>query len=159
MSTEEAHRTEPQEDRGIAWIETLLPHRYPFLFVDRVLELEPGKRIVAIKNFTFNEEFFQGHFPGRPVVPGVLLLEGMAQAGGIMVYSDMTPAERTNKIAYFAAIERARFRRPVVPGDQVRYEVDVLRWRRGEACRLAARALVGEALAAEAKLSSVMTDS
>jgi 3-hydroxyacyl-[acyl-carrier-protein] dehydratase len=137
------------------WIQTILPHRYPFLLVDRVLEIEPRKRIVAIKNVTANEEFFLGHFPGHPVVPGVLLVEGMAQAGGILLLHDLP--EREKKLLYFTSIEGAKFRRPVVPGDQVRYEIEVLRLR-ALYCRLSGRALVDGQLAAEAIVSSAMVD-
>jgi beta-hydroxyacyl-ACP dehydratase FabZ len=137
------------------WIQTILPHRYPFLLVDRVLELEPKKRIVAVKNVTINEEFFLGHFPGHPVVPGVLLIEGIAQAGGILLLHDLP--EREKKLLYFTAIEGAKFRRPVVPGDQVRYEIEVLRLR-ALYCRLSGRALVDGQLAAEAVVSSAMVD-
>jgi len=137
------------------WIQSILPHRYPILLVDRVLEIEPGKRIVAIKNVTINEEFFLGHFPGHPVMPGVLLLEALAQAGGILLLHDMP--DRQSKLLYFTGIEKARFRRPVVPGDQVRLEIDVLNLRQ-RACRLEARALVEGKLAAEAILSSAMVD-
>jgi 3-hydroxyacyl-[acyl-carrier-protein] dehydratase len=138
-----------------AWIQTILPHRYPFLLVDRVLEIEPRKRIVAVKNVTINEEFFLGHFPGHPVVPGVLLVEGMAQAGGILLLHDLP--EREKKLLYFTSIEGAKFRRPVVPGDQVRYEVEVVRLR-ALYCRLSGRALVDGQLAAEAVISSAMVD-
>jgi len=137
------------------WIQTILPHRYPFLLVDRVLELEPKKRIVAVKNVTINEEFFLGHFPGHPVVPGVLLIEGIAQAGGILLLHDLP--EREKKLLYFTSIEGAKFRSPVVPGDQVRYEVEVLRLR-ALYCRLSGRALVDGQLAAEAVVSSAMVD-
>lgn len=137
------------------WIQTILPHRYPFLLVDRVLEIEPRQRIVAIKNVTVNEEFFLGHFPGHPVVPGVLLVEGIAQAGGILLLHDLP--EREKKLLYFTSIEGAKFRRPVVPGDQVRYEVEVLRLR-ALYCRLSGRALVDGQLAAEAVISSAMVD-
>ncbi len=135
------------------WIQQVLPHRYPFLLVDRVLELEPKKRIVAIKNVTVNEEYFLGHFPGHPVVPGVLLLEALAQAGGILLLHDMP--DREGKLLYFTGIERARFRRPVVPGDQVRLEIEILNLR-AAFCRLRARALVDDKLAVEAILSSAM---
>ena len=137
----------------IRWIQEVLPHRYPFLLVDRVLEIEPGKRIVAIKNVTVNEEYFLGHFPGHPVMPGVLLLEALAQAGGILLLHDMP--DRREKLLYFTGIERARFRRPVVPGDQVRMEIDILNLR-AAFCRLQAKALVDGKLAAEAILSSAM---
>ncbi len=104
----------------VRWIMSVLPHRYPMLLIDRVLEMEPRQRIVAIKNFTINEEFFAGHFPQHPVVPGVLLVEAMAQAGGILLMHD--DPEREKKLLLFMSIERARFRRPVVPGDRVHFE-------------------------------------
>jgi beta-hydroxyacyl-ACP dehydratase FabZ len=147
--------SEPTPKWDIEWILSVLPHRYPILLVDRVLELEPGRRIVAIKNVTVNEPFFLGHFPGRPVVPGVLLVEGMAQAGGLLLFSDV--ADRANKLLFFASIEEAKFRRPVVPGDQIRYEVEVLRLR-STYCKLAGKALVDGQIAAEAVCSSAMVD-
>lgn len=140
---------------GCQWIMEVLPHRYPLLLVDRVLEMEPGKRIVAIKNVTINEEFFVGHFPGHPVMPGVLLVEGMAQAGGILLLHDRRQA--ADKLVYFMGIDRARFRRPVVPGDQVRYEIDVLRLREIH-CKLSCKALVDGKVVAEAVVSSAMVD-
>ena len=97
-------------------IASILPHRYPFLLIDRVVSFTPGEKIVGYKNVTINEPFFQGHFPGQPVFPGVLILEGMAQAGGVLLMREMEPEERRRKLVYFAAMERARFRRPVVPG-------------------------------------------
>jgi beta-hydroxyacyl-ACP dehydratase FabZ len=139
----------------IEWILSVLPHRYPILLVDRVLEMEPGKRIVAIKNVTVNEPVFLGHFPGRPVMPGVLLIEGMAQAGGLLLLHDVP--DRQSKLLLFASIEEAKFRRPVVPGDQVRYEIEVLRLR-STYCKLAGKALVDGQLAAEAVLSSAMVN-
>ena len=145
--------TNPKWD--IEWILSVLPHRYPFLLVDRVLEVEPGKSIVALKNVTINEPFFIGHFPGRPVVPGVLLVEGMAQAGGLLLLGDMP--DRASKLVLFAGIEQAKFRRPVVPGDQIRYEVEVLRLR-STFCKLAGRVMVDGQLAAEAVISSAMVD-
>ena len=139
----------------IEWILSVLPHRYPILLVDRVLELEPQKRIVAIKNVTVNEPIFQGHFPGRPVFPGVLLIEGMAQAGGLLLLQDIP--DRSKKLIYFAGIEEAKFRRPVVPGDQVRYELEVLRLR-STFSKLAGRVTVDGQLCAEAVISSAMVD-
>ena len=147
--------SDPIAKWDIEWILSVLPHRYPLLLVDRVLELEPGRRIVAIKNVTINEPFFAGHFPGRPVVPGVLLVEGMAQAGGLLLFSDV--ADRSSKLLFFASIEEAKFRRPVVPGDQIRYEVEVLRLR-STYCKLAGKALVDGQIAAEAICSSAMVD-
>lgn len=142
-------------ERDIGWITSILPHRYPFLLVDRVLELERGKRIVALKNFTINEEFFVGHFPGHPVVPGVILVEGMAQAGALLALENRP--DRDDKLLLFAGIERARFRRPVVPGDQAIYEVEVLQLRT-TACRLSAKTRVDGKVAAEAVMLSTMVD-
>src|SRR5579863_4265153 len=121
-----------------------LPHRYPFLLIDRVVEFEPTKRLVAIKNVTINEPFFQGHFPGYPIMPGVLVVEAMAQAGGIIMMAEMP--DRDKKLVVFTSIERAKFRRPVTPGDQLRIEVDVLSFRT-RAGRILGRALVDGKLA------------
>ena len=107
----------------------ILPHRYPFLLIDRVVDLERRQRVVAIKNVTFNEPFFQGHFPGVPIMPGVLIIEAIAQAGGALLLTEIP--DRENKLMVFTGIERARFRRPVVPGDQLRIEVEVKAWREG----------------------------
>ena len=145
--------SEPSWD--VRWIMSVLPHRYPMLLVDRVLEMEPKKRIVAIKNFTVNEEFFAGHFPGHPVVPGVLLVEAMAQVGGILLMHDDPDRER--KLLLFMSIERARFRKPVVPGEQVRLEAEVIRLKANH-CKLSGRVLVDGQLAAEAVISSAMVD-
>ncbi len=142
-------------EHDLRWIQSVLPHRYPMLLVDRVLELEPGKRIVAIKSVTINEPYFAGHFPGQPVVPGVLLIEGLAQAGGILLLHDVE--ERENKLLYFMSIDRARFRRPVVPGDRIRYEVEILRMR-ATTCKLKGRATVDGELAAEAVCMSAMIE-
>ena len=128
----------------------LLPHRYPFLLIDRVIEFERGKRLVAIKNVTANEPFFQGHFPGHPIMPGVLVIEAMAQAGGILIMSEVP--DRHSKLVVFTGIERAKFRRPVTPGDQLRIEVDVLAFR-SRAGRIAGRAYVDGKLACEATLT------
>ncbi len=143
------------EEMDVRWIQSVLPHRYPMLMVDRVLELEPGKRITAVKSVSMNEPYFQGHFPGQPVVPGVLLIEGMAQAGGILLLYGVE--DRSQKLLYFMSIERARFRRPVVPGDQLRYEVEILRMR-SSTCKLQGRATVDGELVAEAVCMSAMID-
>ena len=135
------------------WIKSVIPHRHPILLVDRVLEIEPGERIVAIKNVTADEKIFAGHFPGHPVLPGVYLVEGMAQTGGILLLHD--DPDRENKLLYFMSVDRARFRRPVVPGDQVRYEVEILH-RRPNHCKLSGRALVDGKVAAEAVCTSAM---
>src|SRR5580658_4004493 len=127
-----------------------LPHRYPFLLIDRVVEFEPAKRLVAIKNVTINEPFFQGHFPGYPIMPGVLVVEAMAQAGGIIMMAEIS--DREKKLVVFTGIERAKFRRPVTPGDQLRIEVEVLSFRT-RAGRIAGRALVDGKLACEATLT------
>ena len=133
----------------------LLPHRYPFLLVDRVLSMEKGKRITAIKNVTMNEPFFNGHFPHRPVMPGVLMLEAMAQAAALLSFRslDMVPDENT--IYYFAAIDGARFKRPVEPGDQLTLEVEIEHMKAGIS-KFKGRALVGKELACEATLMCAM---
>lgn len=165
MTTEPDARdaqTEETESKGaldepirIAEILEVLPHRYPILLVDRVLELEPGKRIVALKNVTINEPYFAGHFPGHPVVPGVMLIEGMAQAGGVLLLRGVP--NREEKLLYFIGIEKARFRRPVVPGDQVRYEVEVLH-KRANTCKMAGKVMVDGKVAAEGVILSAMVD-
>jgi len=130
-----------------------LPHRYPMLLIDRVIEMVPGKRVVAIKNVTFNEPFFQGHFPDHPVMPGVLIIESMAQAAAVFSFEDddeINPASQ--KIAYYlVGVDKARFRKPVVPGDQLRLEVDAERISRSM-CKYDARALVDGQVVAQAKI-------
>lgn len=128
-----------------------LPHRYPFLLVDRVLELQRNERILAIKNVTFNEPYFMGHFPGRPVMPGVLILEALAQAAGLLAFDAMGQVPDENNIYYFVGIDGARFKRPVEPGDQLTLEVSVDRIRAG-IYKFNATARVGEELACEAQL-------
>src|SRR3989475_10664001 len=125
-------------------IQKLLPHRYPFLMVDAIIEVERLKRIVGIKNVSINEYYFQGHFPGKPVMPGVLILEAVAQTGGLLLLMDIP--DRDKKLLYFVAVGGARFRRPVVPGDQLRIEVKVLNWR-GDFCKLEGKATVNGQLA------------
>jgi 3-hydroxyacyl-[acyl-carrier-protein] dehydratase len=128
-------------------IQKILPHRPPFLLVDRIVELEPRKRIVGIKNVTMNEPYFVGHFPSFPVMPGVLIIEAMAQTGGVLVLRDIPDSK--NKLVLFASIEKAKFRRPVLPGDQLRLELDVLSLRE-TFCRMQAKAFVDGQIAAEA---------
>ena len=140
---------------GIAEILKILPHRYPFLLVDRILEIEKGKRIVGIKNVTFNEEFFQGHFPGNPVMPGVLILEAMAQVAAIGLLGVIPDHEK--KLLYISGVDRCKFRRPVLPGDQLRIEADILQLR-SRACRCKAVATVNGELCTEAELLSVLVD-
>jgi 3-hydroxyacyl-[acyl-carrier-protein] dehydratase len=135
-------------------IQNFLPHRYPFLMVDRVLEIDPGKRIVGIKNLSVNEEFFQGHFPGNPIMPGVLIVEALAQVAGILAFKSGAPE---GKSVFFMSIEKAKFRRPVVPGDQLRLEVSILQCR-GNVWKFAGTALVEDKIAAEAEFTAMVTD-
>ena len=132
-----------------------LPHRYPFLLVDRVLEVEKGKRIVALKNVTINEPFFGGHFPHRPVMPGVLMLEALAQAAALLAFETLGTTLDDNTVYYFVGIDGARFKRPVEPGDQLTLEVSLDRMRSG-IFKFKARALVGTELAVEAELMCTM---
>ncbi len=136
-------------------IQKILPHRPPFLLVDAILEMERHKRIVGIKNVTIDEDYFQGHFPGKPVMPGVLIIEAMAQTGGLLLLQEVP--DREKKLLYFIAIDEARFRRPVVPGEQLRIEMIALSWRRS-VCKLQGRATVNGELAAEATLMCKMVD-
>jgi len=136
-------------------IQKILPHRYPFLMVDGILEMERLKRIVGVKNVTINESHFQGHFPGAPVMPGVLIIESMAQTGGLLLLTEVP--DREKKLLYFVAVDGARFRRPVVPGDQLKVEMNVLSWR-GDFCKLEGKATVDGKLAAEATLMCKMVD-
>jgi 3-hydroxyacyl-[acyl-carrier-protein] dehydratase len=138
----------------ISQIQAILPHRYPFLLIDRVIAIEPRKSIVAIKNVTINEPFFQGHFPGAPIMPGVLIVEAMAQAGAVLL---LTEIDGRDKLVVFTGIERARFRRPVTPGDQLRFEVEVLAFRR-IAGRMGGKAFVDGKLACEATVSCQIVD-
>ncbi|MGA3263777.1 MAG: 3-hydroxyacyl-ACP dehydratase FabZ [Terracidiphilus sp.] len=135
---------------NIQEIMDFLPHRYPFLMIDRIVEFEPTKRLVAIKNVTINESFFQGHFPGYPIMPGVLVVEAMAQAGGIIMMAELP--EREKKLVVFTGIERAKFRRPVTPGDQLRIEVQVLAFKL-RAGRIEGKAYVDGKLACQAILT------
>lgn len=139
----------------IVEIQKLLPHRYPFLMVDAILEVERLKRIVGIKNVSINEHYFQGHFPGKPVMPGVLIIEAILQTGGLLLLMDVP--DRANKLLFFVAVDDARFRRPVVPGDQLRIECNVLAWR-GDFCKIQAKATVDGELAAEGTVMCKMVD-
>ena len=142
-------------EKDIQWIMERLPHRYPFLLLDRVLELEPDVRVVALKNVTINEEFFQGHFPALPLMPGVLILEAMAQAGGLLVLPEDGSAAGKN--FYLVSIDHAKFRRPVVPGDQLRVTVTLAK-ARANFRKLAGRAEVDGQLVAEAELTLTGVD-
>src|SRR5438874_3659793 len=136
-------------------IQAILPHRYPFLLIDRVIEIVRKKRIVAIKNVTANEPHFAGHFPGYPIMPGVLIVEAIAQAGGALLLTEIP--DREHKLMVFTGIERARFRRPVVPGDQLRIEVEVKAWR-GDAVRMQGIAYVEDKKVAEAIVTCRLVD-
>jgi 3-hydroxyacyl-[acyl-carrier-protein] dehydratase len=153
VSSEVGHRTRLENLE----IQAILPHRYPFLLVDRIEEIELGKRIVGVKCVTINEPFFAGHFPGRPIMPGVLIIEAMAQVGGILAYKSHPTRKGGSPLVYFIGIDKAKFRKPVEPGDQLRFVVDVLRakppyWKmRGEA-------FVEESLVCEAELMAMIAD-
>jgi 3-hydroxyacyl-[acyl-carrier-protein] dehydratase len=136
-------------------IQKILPHRPPFLMVDHILEIERLKRIVGLKSVSINESYFQGHFPGKPIMPGVLIIEGMAQTGGLLLLLEIP--DRDKKLLYFAAVDEARFRRPVIPGDQLRMEVTVLKYRT-TFCKLHAVATVNGEVAAEATLKCMLVD-
>jgi 3-hydroxyacyl-[acyl-carrier-protein] dehydratase len=139
----------------ITEIMNILPHRYPMLLVDRIIEVDGEKRIVGLKNVSANEQFFQGHFPGAPVMPGVLIVEAMAQCAAILGLKDMP--DRDRKLFLFGGVDRARFRRPVVPGDQLRLECEVLH-RRASSVKIKGTATVEGQLVAEAELFSVLID-
>jgi 3-hydroxyacyl-[acyl-carrier-protein] dehydratase len=139
----------------ITQIQAILPHRYPFLLVDRVIDYEPNKRVVGIKNVTINEPFFAGHFPGAPVMPGVLIIEAMAQTAGVLMLASLP--DRESKLVFFTGIDGAKFRRPVVPGDQLRLELTVLRLR-PRYIKLRGEAYVAGALVAEAEISSSLVE-
>jgi len=138
----------------------ILPHRYPFLFVDRILEMVPGKRAVGIKNVTINEEFFQGHFPGHPVMPGVLIIEFLAQVAGVLAFTtaenpEMSGPSLDRSVVYFLSMDRVKFRKPVVPGDQLRGEVNLTRLR-GTLASFEGKVYVGETLVAEAEMKAML---
>ena len=133
----------------------ILPHRYPFLLVDRILEIEEGKRIVGLKNVSINEPFFQGHFPGHPIMPGVLIIESMAQVGGVLLMR--TIEDPSKKVVYFMSLDNIKFRRPVRPGDQLRIEVEVMQMR-GATCRMRGVASVDGQVATEAEMAAIVRD-
>ena len=132
-----------------------IPHRYPFVMVDRVLEMHPRQRIVALKNVTINEPFFPGHFPQAPVMPGVLIIEALAQAGALLLFDEVQ--DPAGKLVYFAGIDAARFRRPVVPGDQLRLETQILKFR-SKTCKMRGIATVDGEIAAEAEIMSALVE-
>jgi beta-hydroxyacyl-ACP dehydratase FabZ len=133
----------------------LLPHRYPFVLVDRIIEIQGTEKIIGLKNVSFNEPFFQGHFPGHPVMPGVLIVEAMAQTGGLLLMERIP--DRANKVVYFMSLDNVKFRRPVVPGDQLRMEVEMLQFR-GKTCRLKGMAYVDGKLVTEAEMMASVVD-
>jgi 3-hydroxyacyl-[acyl-carrier-protein] dehydratase len=132
-------------------IQKLLPHRYPFLLVDRIIKLEPNKGAVGIKNVTINEPFFQGHFPGNPIMPGVLLVEAMAQVAGVLAFGSGVEGDAV----YFMSVEKAKFRRPVVPGDQVKLDIKVLQ-QRGNVWKFSGEAIVDDKVAAESEFTAMV---
>ena len=137
-------------------VRAILPHREPFLFVDGILELEPGRRVVGFKDVRPEEDYFRGHFPGNPIMPGVLILEAMAQVGGVLLMRTLN-ANAEKKVIYFTGIDRAKFRRPVVPGDQLRLTCEILQLR-SRTCRMRGQALTEDKLAAEAELLCMVVD-
>jgi 3-hydroxyacyl-[acyl-carrier-protein] dehydratase len=137
-------------------IMNILPHDYPFLLVDRIVEIEAGKRVVGIKNVTYNEPFFQGHFPGQPIMPGVLIIEAMAQTAGVLAFKSM-PDEYLKKPVYFLGMDNVRFRKPVIPGDQLRLELEVTKHRHS-IWGFRGKAFVDGKLAAEAELLAMLGD-
>lgn len=155
---EEKEKHQPALESGkwdINLIQKIMPHRYPFLLVDRILELEDKKRVVGIKNVTINEPFFQGHFPGHPIMPAVLIIEAMAQVGGVLLLSSVDNPEKY--LVYFSRIDKAKFRKPVLPGDQLRFELELLTFKR-RVCKMQGYAYVGKDLVAEAELLSTIVD-
>jgi beta-hydroxyacyl-ACP dehydratase FabZ len=140
---------------GIDDIMKLLPHRYPFLLVDRIVEIEERKRIVGLKNVTINEPFFQGHFPGHPIMPGVLIIEAMAQVGGMLLMGSFDDPE--SKVVYFMSLDNVKFRRPVKPGDQIIFELDLTQIR-GPVCKMRGLAKVDGEVVAEADMAAMVRD-
>lgn len=140
-------------------IQEILPHRYPLLLVDRITEMEKGKSITGYKNISISEPAFMGHFPGHPIYPGVMILEGMAQAGGVLALksNDLTKEELQNKVIYFMSIDKAKFRTPVRPGDQLVYKIEILKLR-GTLIVLEGKAYVDDKLVAQAELKAMVVD-
>jgi UDP-3-O-[3-hydroxymyristoyl] N-acetylglucosamine deacetylase/3-hydroxyacyl-[acyl-carrier-protein] dehydratase len=136
-------------------IQEILPHRYPLLLVDRIIDLIPAEKVVAIKNVTINEPFFQGHFPGHPIMPGVLIIEAMGQSGGVLLLNSVENPE--DKVVYFTGLDNVKFRKPVMPGDQIRFAVEMTMFRRG-ICKMKGTAHVDGTLAAEADMQAVIVD-
>ena len=141
------------ESIDIHGILELLPHRYPMLLVDRILSFTPQKQIVGLKNVTYNESFFQGHFPGKPVMPGVMIIEAMAQTGGVLIMREFENID--DYVIFFMTIDKVKFRRPVVPGDQLRMELEVLYFRR-KIAKLRGSTFVGDQMVASAEFSSML---
>jgi beta-hydroxyacyl-ACP dehydratase FabZ len=141
----------------IVEIMKILPHRYPFLLVDKIIELEPGEKIVALKNVTINEPFFQGHFPKMPIMPGVLIIEGMGQAGGVLAFETI-PAERRGDLIYFMGMDKVRFRKPVLPGDQLIFQLKIIKLR-SKVIKMFGEAFVSEKRVAEAELMASIGES
>lgn len=135
----------------------ILPHRYPFLLIDRVVDLKEGESIIAYKNVTFGEQIFQGHFPGHPIYPGVMIIEGMAQAGGVLAFKSTKNDDLSNKVVYFMSIDKAKFRHPVRPGDKLEFKLNVIK-HKGRIWLLDGKAYIGETLAAEAQLQAIIMD-
>ena len=141
-------------------IQDIIPHRYPFLLLDRVTELTPKETIIGFKNVTIGDNVFQGHFPGHPIYPGVMILEGMAQAGAILAFKsigDMTKEEAAAKVVYFMSIDKAKFRKPVTPGDRLEYRVSVIK-NKGQIWMLDGKAYVDDVLVAQAELKAMIVD-
>ncbi|MFT7823702.1 MAG: 3-hydroxyacyl-ACP dehydratase FabZ [Sulfurimonas sp.] len=145
---------------NVTEIQKILPHRYPFLLVDRITELEAGTSIVGYKNISISEPVFEGHFPDHPIYPGVMIIEGMAQAGGVLAFESMSDEEKTgntDKVVYFMSIDKAKFRAPVTPGDQLVYKLDVIK-NKGAIWNLDAKAYVDDKLVAQAELKAMIVD-
>jgi len=145
---------------NVVEIQNILPHRYPFLLVDRIMELTPGEYIEGLKNISISEPVFQGHFPDHPIYPGVMIIEGMAQAGGVLAFKSMNEEDQKdseNKVVYFMSIDKAKFRAPVTPGDQLIYKISVIK-NKGAVWQLDAKAYVDDKVVAQAELKAMIVD-